>query len=326
MADAPRKVTDYLSREEIRTLVTPTNREGWLALAITWSIIGFAMILAAWFPHPATIILALILIGGRQLGLAILMHECAHRSLFRTRALNDWVGKWLCAEPVWQHLAQYRAHHMEHHNHTGTERDTDLGLTAPFPVSRASLTRKFLRDLTAIAGIKRVIALIAMDLGYIEYTASVGAKPIDQKGRSWGHVVKTGFQNLGPVLLTNALLLGILTAFGQAWLYLLWIGAYLTTFSLFLRIRSMAEHACTERTPDMFRNTRTTYANWLARLTVAPHRVNYHLEHHLLMTVPHYRLPRMHRLLRERGALKESPVAENYRKVIKQLVLKPVSG
>jgi fatty acid desaturase len=31
--------------------------------------------------------------------------------------------------------------------------------------------------------------------------------------------------------------------------------------------------------------------------------VNYHLEHHLLMTVPHYHLPRLHALLRERGVL-----------------------
>ncbi len=31
--------------------------------------------------------------------------------------------------------------------------------------------------------------------------------------------------------------------------------------------------------------------------------MNYHLEHHLLMTVPHYQLPRMHRLLAERGVL-----------------------
>ena len=31
--------------------------------------------------------------------------------------------------------------------------------------------------------------------------------------------------------------------------------------------------------------------------------MNFHLEHHLLMTVPLYNLPRMHRLLKERGAL-----------------------
>ena len=46
---------------------------------------------------------------------------------------------------------------------------------------------------------------------------------------------------------------------------------------------------------DDLRNTRTTLARWWERLLIAPNRVNYHLEHHLLMTVPHYNLPRMHR-------------------------------
>ena len=40
--------------------------------------------------------------------------------------------------------------------------------------------------------------------------------------------------------------------------------------------------------------------------------MNYHLEHHLLMTVPHYHLPRMHRLLRERGILDDACIATGY--------------
>jgi fatty acid desaturase len=73
--------------------------------------------------------------------------------------------------------------------------------------------------------------------------------------------------------------------------------AYLTTFTLFLRLRSLAEHACMERTDDPLRNTRTTRANLLARATVAPLHVNYHLEHHLLPTVPWFRLPALARRL-----------------------------
>ncbi|WP_425402017.1 fatty acid desaturase [Hahella ganghwensis] len=33
----------------------------------------------------------------------------------------------------------------------------------------------------------------------------------------------------------------------------------------------------------------------------APHGVNYHCEHHAMPTVPAYHLPRMHKLLKERG-------------------------
>ena len=54
---------------------------------------------------------------------------------------------------------------------------------------------------------------------------------------------------------------------------------------------------------DDLGNTRTTIASLWERVFIAPNRVNYHLEHHLLMTVPHYNLARMHKLLRARGAL-----------------------
>ena len=42
---------------------------------------------------------------------------------------------------------------------------------------------------------------------------------------------------------------------------------------------------------DPLRNTRTTRATPLARLLVAPYFVNYHLEHHLFLFVPCWRLP-----------------------------------
>ena len=85
----------------------------------------------------------------------------------------------------------------------------------------------------------------------------------------------------------------------------------------------MAEHACTDLTDNFFMNTRTTRANLLARLTVAPHHVNYHLEHHLLMTAPHYRLPKMHRMLRARGALAGRHIAKNYREVLRLMHVRP---
>ena len=320
MDSQPLKITDVLSRDEIRELVTPTDYEGWLALLTSWSIIAGSFALVAWQPHWVTILVALVLLGGRQLALAILMHEATHYSLFKSRWLNDTLGKWLIAEPVWQHLDQYRIHHMQHHKYTGTEKDNDLVLSKPFPVSKKSLARKFARDLLGISGFKRVIGLMMMDLGYIEYTASVSAGKIDQEGRPFSDVIKTGWRRLGPVFITNVLMFTVLALLGHGWLYLLWIAAYMTTFSLFVRIRSIAEHAGTDHGDNPWRNTRTTYANWLERLTIAPHRVNYHLEHHLLMTVPHYRLKRMHKLLKDKHVLDESPVFSGYWQVLSAVV------
>jgi fatty acid desaturase len=63
----------------------------------------------------------------------------------------------------------------------------------------------------------------------------------------------------------------------------------------------------------MFRNTRTTRAGFFERATVAPVRVNFHIEHHIMPSAPYYRLPRMHRMLRERGAIAAPPT---YAKVL----------
>ena len=114
-------------------------------------------------------------------------------------------------------------------------------------------------------------------------------------------------KNAGGMLGTNALLCASCCAAGHGWLYGMWVLSYLTPFPLFLRVRSIAEHAATERGRDMFTNTRTTRAGFFERTTVAPIRVNYHIEHHVMPSAPHYRLPLMHRMLRERGAVGKPP-------------------
>ena len=237
-----------------------------------------------------------------------------------TRALNDVLGKWLCAAPVWSRLPAYRSHHLQHHNYANSPRDPDLGLVTPFPTSKSSVLRKLARDIFGVTGARRVVGLIAMDLGFLTYTASTGAArkdPLAEGGLSL--VIKQALHNLGPVLATNAVMAGLLWWAGIGWTFALWVGAYLTTFSLFLRLRALAEHACTSMVENPFWHTRTTKAHAVARLTVAPHNVNYHLEHHLLMTVPHQSLPRMHALLVERGAIPPARLASGYWEVLRQV-------
>lgn len=309
------KATELLSHEEIRELTRASDVRGWLSVATTWGLIAASLALVARWPNAVTVFVALFVIGGRQLGLAILMHECAHHSLFRTRALNDIVGHTLIAAPVWQDLTRYRKHHLAHHRLANTEQDPDLGLVTAYPTTRASFVRKVLRDLSGIAGIRRVFAQLTMDAGMLSYTASTGAQ---RQRVSPVEAARNLARRTGPVVLANLVLLGILWALGHPWLYAVWAGAYLTTFSLFMRLRSIAEHAMMPLSDDVGKNTRTTRAGVLARLSVAPHHVNYHLEHHLLMTVPHWQLPRMHTMLRERGAFDAHNYADGYGAVLRR--------
>jgi fatty acid desaturase len=299
---------DKLTRAEIQQLITHRDLQGWLSVGINWGTVFAAMALVAVWPNVLTIALALLLIGTRQLGMAILMHDAAHRALFSNRKLNDWVGNWLCAYPVWTDVFPYRPYHLQHHAKNYTAADPDIGLVRPFPTTRASLKRKIIRDLTGQTGWKRVKATLKRDLGVSQ----------GRQSRTFG-----GVRNLRGVTVTNVVLLLVLLAAGHPLLYLLWVAAWMTTFQLVTRIRAIAEHAMAPDPADPLRNTRTTVVSWWERALIAPNGVNYHLEHHLLMTVPHYNLPRLHRLLRDRGVLDNALVAHGYLSVLRQASARP---
>jgi fatty acid desaturase len=304
---------DLLTRDEIRAFTRASNWGGAIAIAWSWIVIAGAFAVAAVWPHPATFAAAVIVLGGRQLALAVMMHEGAHGTLFRTRWLNERLTNWLCARPVWSDVARYRTHHLGHHAHTGTDRDPDLGLAPLEPMTRASLARKIARDLTGVAGLRRVAALVLMDLEILRYNVGGAAK---WNRRGFGFHAVAFVRNTWLVVLTNVAMFAVLSLADAGWLYLAWPLAWLTTFGLFLRIRMLAEHACRHRGSDILRNTRTTKANLIARMTVAPLNVNYHLEHHLLPTTPWFRLPALHRTLVERGALPPDATAPGYLHVL----------
>ncbi len=302
LAPDGRRWLDALDRDEIASLLEMHDWRSAASVIVNWGIVFASMALVAVWPNPLTVVLALLLIGARQLGMAVLMHEASHRSLFRDRRVNDFVGNWLAAYPVWSDLHPYRPYHLQHHAHTGSERDPDLGLIKPFPITRDSFRRKVWRDLSGQTGRKFAAGSAKRTFGRwndpVSRRAAIGA------------------------LVSNAILLGVLTALGHPWLYLLWVGAWFTTNTLVTRIRAIAEHALTPDPADPLRNTRTTLASPLERLFLAPNRVNYHLEHHLLMTVPHYHLPRFHQLLRERGVLEDACIERGYLRVLRRATSK----
>jgi fatty acid desaturase len=294
-----------LSHDEIAELLRMRDGRSWLTLAAHWGLTFAAMAVAAAWPNPLTIVAALFVIGTRQLGLAVVMHDAAHRAFFSNKATNDWAASWLAAYPIWSDLHTYRPYHLQHHAKTWTDEDPDKALALPFPIRRSSFKRKVLRDLSGRTGIK-----------FLRYSAR---RDFGSEG-SLLERLRGGLRNprFRGMAITNGVLLAGLAASGHAWLYLLWVGAFVTTNTLVTRIRAIAEHSMSPDPENPLQNTRTTLASWWERLLIAPGRVNYHLEHHLLMTVPHYNLPRMHALLRERGALDGALVVDGYFSVLRQ--------
>ena len=296
---------DVFAAEDWRAITTLSRWRGiWLVLH-AWIFVALAAFggAAAWDYHWLAGLLvtplALAILGGRQLGLSILMHDGAHGLLHPDRKTNNWLGQWPTGAATGSDLFAYRTYHLTHHKYTQQPEDPDLSLSAPFPTSRDSLRRKCIRDLTGQTFYKQRRAQFAVALRGTSATA-----------RTVGR-----FLVLQAILLTISLLVWGWTPF------LLWLAALATSFQLFLRIRNIAEHACTPTgSGDPFTHARTTYAGLIARATVAPYWVNYHSEHHLFMVVPCYHLAATHRLLGAGGHHPKMTLSPHYRDVLAQAV------
>ena len=95
---------DLLTLPELRRLRRTSALRGATLVVHAWAVIAGAMLLYAAWPSVLTLLVAVAVIGTRQLGLAILMHEAAHWLLFPSQPANTRVGAWLCAHPVFGDL------------------------------------------------------------------------------------------------------------------------------------------------------------------------------------------------------------------------------
>ncbi|MFZ4122034.1 MAG: fatty acid desaturase family protein [Caulobacterales bacterium] len=299
--------TDVFTPEEWERLRARSTLWGLALVAHAWAVIIAAAALFVLWPNPLTYLLAVMLIGARQLGLAVLMHEAAHGGLSPHQRLNDWVGQWLCAAPVGANVESYRRYHLQHHKFANQPEDPDLSLAAPFPIRRASLWRKVLRDLTGQTFLKQRTAqlggLLRVQMQRLKGTPNLSQPPA-------GAI---------PFLVSNAVLLAVLTAAGLWWAYFaLWLVPFATWNQLVTRLRNIAEHACLTDPHDPYRQARTTRASWWEGLLIAPYWVNFHAEHHMFMHLPCYRLGRAHAVLRTRGVHPRMQIANGYAEVLAQ--------
>ena len=293
---------DILTPEEFEEVTSKNNWLGAAIIAFDWVAIGLIFSAAAMYPNPLTILLAIILLGGRQLGLGVIVHETGHRSLFSSQSMNDFCGRWLAGYWVFSDKEAYMKGHIRHHQDAGTPNDPDLPNYENYPIDRISLRRKIWRDVSGQIGWRRIKSI----------------------GRSIARLQQLKPQIRQTVtrsLILNTSMLLVLSLLGYAWLYLLWLAAFMTSHMLVTRIRQIAEHAAV---PDKFSedarlNTRTLYINWLERLLIAPHQVNYHLEHHLMASVPIYRLRRLHQILLQKDYYEGIHFSKGYFSLLRQV-------
>lgn len=231
----------------------------WLyALAFDASIIVAAMFAFEQWPSVVTGLLAIILIGTRQHGIAVLGHDGAHGSICKPRWLNDALAK-LCFWPLGISLREYRAFHFMHHGFVGTPHDPERRLKAKnatawdLPASRRRILMLCAKDFLILPALRDVMPFMAL---VVSSTSIVWALAF------WTWVI---------------------VVFGL-WPLVLWFMALSTSFWASNRMRIWTEHQGTD-------GTHCVRMSWWQRFLFAPHNIGWHFEHHANAAVPFHRLP-----------------------------------
>jgi fatty acid desaturase len=296
---------EVLTSQERDLLLRRSDVKAWLMVLRTWTLTFGILWLVAAYPSLLTFLFAWLVLPGRQLSLAVLMHEAGHGSLFKTRALNQWVGQWLCALPTLGDLDSYARGHTAHHKFAGSHDDPDLPNYQAYPISRDSLYRKWRRDLLGTTGLKLLRAL-----------ASGTSSQMSRESHGSSHLV-------AKQILVHGVFIVALSALGIGWTWFLWMFTFLTSYMWVVRLRQVGEHAVVTDLydPDVRLNTRTVEAPFWQRFLLAPNNVNYHMEHHFMAGVPCYNLPKLRSLLKQKGVLDGVPVVSGYGQVLKMAVV-----
>lgn len=300
------KPSEILNKFQLSEIRQKSDMRNIIALLFDWGMMALGISLFYLFPNFLTFLISTVIIGSRQFALAVLAHDGAHHLLFKNAKINDFVSQWFCAYPVFQDNRVYRPYHLKHHRFTETEDDPDISLSAPFPITKKSFARKVIRDLSGITGYKRYSSVVKGILKTEANSSMTKITKIWDKSR--------GF------LITNSVIFFLISYFSHwSLFFMLWWFPAFTYYSLIIRIRNIAEHCVTPGNTE-FDNTRTTRASFLIRFLLAPHRVNFHLEHHLFMVCPWYNLPKAHSMMIENGYQDKMCVEESYRNVLAKAV------
>ena len=267
-----------------------------LSLLLPPLIVWVSMI----YSHPSIWIFLILCMGIAQNRLFIIHHEAAHRLLFSNQKINDLIGIRLIGWLAFGSGSHgYRIGHIRHHRDEFGPQEPDFVLYSFYPISKSSMSRKLLRDLSGISAFR---------------------------------ILRPRFQRLNDLRhlrLTVSFLSGQLMIVALFWIFsnlamyfLLWILPWVCVYQFLNRIRAITEHGGMTQSSDRRRTTHYIRQNRLANFFFVPLNVGYHLAHHVDMLVPYRNLPLLDQALMEDGYISSDLIWPNYRSLWKALILK----
>lgn len=296
---APRDARDWV--KILSTYREPDTGRSLLELVVT--LVPFLVLWAlAWWALSVSVVLtlALALISGAFLvRLFAIQHDCGHQALFRSRALNDWLGRGLGVLTLTPYDVWRRSHSM-HHSASG-----NLGRRGMGDVR--TLTVAEYRDRTGMGRLRyrlyrHPLVLFGLGPGYLFLLQNRLPLGLMQHARYWISAMLTNLGILGALVLIflGGGLLPILLIFLPSTLMAATLGVWLFYVQhQFETTHWDAENEWQLHEAALHGSSHYVLPRWLGWLSA---NIGIHHVHHLYSRIPFYRLPEV---LRDHGELAE---------------------
>jgi len=239
--------------------------------------------LLLWELHQTLWALPLMAIFGCLIALLFApLHECAHGTAFRTRWLNDLVGR-ITGFLVQRPFLYFRYRHTSHHTYTQhPQLDPDL---VPLPKSRVH----YVLDMSARGFWKMCVAYHWRGATGRFDSGDLFFMPLGELSR-----ITREFR---ICVMGYALLIAATLQLDPLAPLVLIVGPRIFG-EVLLRFLRMSEHTATDNSPNLLRNTRTTLVNPLLHFFYW--EMPYHAEHHIAPSVPFHALFKLHGVVRSK--------------------------
>ncbi len=281
------RLAQLMQRSDVRGWVQTLLHLGLFFCTGALAYLAFLNISAAnWYWSIPLLVLTLFLHGtmGPFMGL-IAIHELQHRTVFKTRRLNEFFEK-VYAFISWSDYIWYQKSHTLHHQATCHARyDGEVLQPVKFSLKRWRVWLSLLAwdPQTTWARLKLWWGFARGEVygGWYNHVLPEEDKDLRRAHRNWARFLLTGQLTLAVIFVaTGNWFLIILFTIGTQ--YSSWLGFLCGVTQHY----GMASDA-----PDFRYNTRTFTCSWLPAFYYW--NMQYHLEHHMYPAVPFYNLPKL---------------------------------
>ncbi len=273
---------DLIDAADLRRLCVPSDRAGFVQLGGHVAVIALAVLALHLTLGTVWAVVPFLVLGVAINFLYAGQHELSHWTVFRTRWLNEWVGRAFGFVGFFPRTFD-QIQHGAHHRWT-QEWARDGELVRP-RYTRTSYLLWLLGPTYWYSRIRRIL----------RFAAGTVTEPYIPANRKAEVIREARWHMAG-----YALIFGVSLAAGSWAAVTYWLAPMLLT-KVAHQLQNTIEHLGLPHGPNILENTRSTRTNAVLRFLCW--NMQYHTAHHAFPGVPFHRLPDLHKkLFADRGA------------------------